>query len=88
MNYNYWQKTYMGVDSHGQARGTETYTRCANFKRIHPRLKTWPLCGLRISWEALCEQSEHEGESLTALQTEGATQAPVIETERQRDDYA
>jgi hypothetical protein len=34
---------------------------------------------LRVPWEALCEQSEHEGESLTALQAEGATQAPVIE---------
>jgi hypothetical protein len=29
------------VDSHGQARGTKTYTLSANNKRIHPRLKAW-----------------------------------------------
>jgi len=37
------------------------------------------LLGLRLSWEAFCEQSEREGESLTAFPEEGATQAPVIE---------
>jgi hypothetical protein len=34
------------VDSHGQACGTKTYTRCANYKRIRPRLKAWSSVGL------------------------------------------
>jgi hypothetical protein len=29
--------------------------------------------------ESICEHGEHEGETLTALQAEGATQAPVID---------
>jgi len=29
--------------------------------------------------ESISEHGEHEGETLTALQAEGATQAPVIE---------
>jgi len=29
--------------------------------------------------ESVCEHGEHEGETLTALQAEGATQAPVMD---------
>ena len=32
-----------------------------------------------FKWESICEHGEREGESLTAVQAEGATQAPVID---------
>ena len=45
----YGNERCLAVDSHGQARGTKTYTRCANYKRIHPRLKAWSSVGLAFS---------------------------------------
>jgi hypothetical protein len=39
--YNRAQPKRFSVDSHGQARGTKTYTLSANNKRIHSRLKAW-----------------------------------------------
>ena len=43
-------------------------------------LKSMVLCVACVFWwESICEHGEHEGETLTALQAEGATQAPVID---------
>lgn len=76
------------ADSHGQARGTKTSTLpFAHVISVHQwrvsifdsRVACGPMQGLRFPWESICEHGEHEGESLTALQTEGATQAPIME---------
>jgi hypothetical protein len=38
--------------------------------------------GLHRCWNLYCEHGEHEGEALAALLPEGATQAPVIDEQK------
>jgi hypothetical protein len=76
------------ANSHGQVRCTKTsmllFTCASSVHQcrlpiVDSRLARGSLQGLRFLWESMCEPGEYEGESLTALQTEGATRAPTME---------
>lgn len=54
------------VDSHRLSRDTKISTLCVNHKPIHHAEKRGS-AGVGLSWEALYEHNEYEGESLIAL---------------------